>query len=293
MSFTTSVCYISPTVQPELRIVLIGRVEAGKTAVMNTILRCSDENEKDASQTRIACSSGTETSQKEEVRIAKQKIVIVDTPGLCHADKSDEEVIVEIKKGVSLADPGPHVFLFVLDLEVFTQECQDMVEMIWKTFGENAGVYTMALFTHGNELNERGQTIEAFTHQSTELKDFLSKCQGGSYAIDNNDQNPSHATELLQRINDMVNNNEGKHYIYTEEMKEAGERESRIRGKIARSVNGAALAGAGVGGVTTYFAGSTIGVPVGVAAGAAVGGVMGGVGIVAWQYIKPEKCVIQ
>ena len=63
-------------------------------------------------------------------------MVVIDTPGLCGAEKEDEEVAKEIRECVSLADPGPHVFLFVLScLDRFTEEEQGMVEIIKKTFG--------------------------------------------------------------------------------------------------------------------------------------------------------------
>ncbi|XP_029015651.1 uncharacterized protein LOC114860916 [Betta splendens] len=197
----------------------------------------------------------------------------------------------EIRKALPLAHPGPHVFLIVLDLQRFTQECQEMVEKIWKSFGEDAAQFAVALFTHEDELKKRGKPIKKFIGESTELNNFVSKCKGGFYTVDNNNQDPAEATNLLQFINNVVNKNGGK--AYTQEMLEKAMRNSGIRKKIALSVSGTAMAGAGVGGIATYFSGSTIGVPIGAAAGGAVGGVMGGVGIVAAQHIKANNCVIQ
>ncbi|XP_055366823.1 GTPase IMAP family member 9-like [Betta splendens] len=270
-----------PSVPTDLGIVLIGKVGAGKTAVMNSILRCSQKNEETTSNTKMC----------QNVCINGQNVVIVDTPGLCDAEKTDDEVIDEIRKALPLAHPGPHVFLIVLDLQRFTQECQEMVETIWKSFGEDAAQFAVALFTHGDELKKRGKPIKKFIGESTELNNFVSKCKGGFYAVDNNNQDPAEVTKLLQFINNVVNKNGGK--AYTQEMQQMAIRNSGIRRKIALSVSGSAMAGAGVGGVATYFSGSTIGVPIGAAAGGAVGGVMGAVGIVAAQHIKANNCVIQ
>lgn len=191
---------------------LIGRVGAGKTAAMNTILKCSEENEKSASKFQIGVFSDTENCQKEKGHIGRQNVVIVDTPGLCHADKTDEAVMDEIKNGVSLAAPGPHAFLVVLDLERFTNEEKAMVEMIWNTFGKNAAQYAMVLFTHGNDLTKSGISIEKFITLSRYLHDFVSKCNGGYHVIDNKNQDPSQVAELLQHINSLVDKNEGKYY---------------------------------------------------------------------------------
>lgn len=268
---------------------LVGKVGAGKTSVMNTLLMSSEENEKPASEWPY----GTEECQREEVKIGEQTVVIVDTPGLCNAEKTNDTVMTEIKRCMTLTAPGPHVFLFVLScLEKFTKEDQDMVNFFIKSFfGENGGekvkCYTMALFTNGDELKEIGQTIKDFVESSSDLKSFVDKCNDEYHVIDNTDQSPSQGTELVQLINRMVQRNEGKYY--REEMLMEAEKEGRSAGvvkRIALSINGCALAGGGLGGAVSHFAGSSFGVLVGIAAGAAAGGVLGCVGIVAVEHIK-------
>ncbi|XP_036944591.1 GTPase IMAP family member 8-like [Acanthopagrus latus] len=269
----------------QLRIVLIGKVGAGKTSVVNTFLRSSEENEKP-----VSC--GTEPHQ---VQIAGRSVVLVDTPGLCSTEQTDEEVMKEIERRVSLAVPGPHVFLFVLNcLDRFTEEEQDMVKMIKTTFGEHVTDYTVVLFTCGDELKRDGKLIEDFIKDSRALRGFVGECKGGHHVFDNRNQDPSQVTELLQKISVMVQTNGGK--CYTAEILREAEKEGKtlgVRKRIALSVNGSALVGAALGGVVSHFVGSSVGVPAGVAAGGAVGGVLGGVGIVTAEHIRAKTCNIQ
>lgn len=253
---------------------LLGKVGAGKTSVMNSLLRSSKENEKPV--------SGTEKCQREEIKIEQQNVVIVDTPGLCSAEKDGEEVVKEIKRCRSLVTPGPHVFLFVLTLDRFTKEEKKMVEIIKQTFGEDVISYTMVLFTHGKELKENGITIEEFIKDSDDLQNFVAECKDRYHVIDNTDQNLSQVNELVQKINTMVLENGGKYY-----------KSPALVKKISLSVGGFAVAGAGLAATVSHFAGSSVGIAGGVGAGAAVGGVIGAVGIVVAEHIKAERCVIQ
>ncbi|XP_076608308.1 GTPase IMAP family member 8-like [Chaetodon auriga] len=270
----------------ELRIVLVGKVGAGKTSVMNTLLTSSGDNEKPAPERPRR----TEQCQKEEATIGGQKVVIVDTPGLCHAEKTDEEVMKEIKTCKSLAFPGPHVFLFVLSCkEKFTKEEQDMVEFfIQNIFGvnsENVAHHTMVLFTSGDKLKDNGQTIQEFIGENSDLKSFIYKCKDDLHVIDNTDRSSSQVKELLEKINSKVKNNRGNYYrTESLEIVEKDASSSGIVKKIALSINGCALVGAGVGGGVSQVVG--IGIVGGIAAGAAVGGVVGCVGIVVAEHIK-------
>ena len=251
---------------------------------MNTFLRSCEENENPDS-------SGTEPCQ---VQIAGRTVVLVDTPGLCSAEQTGE-VMEEIKRCVSLAAPGPHVFLFVLScLDRFTEEEQDVVKMIKATFGEHVKDYTMVLFTCGDELKKKGKAIEDFINDSRALRGFVNECDGRYHVVDNRDQDPSQVTELLQKISVMVQTNGGK--CYSAEISHEAEKEGKtlgVRKRIALSVNGSALVGAALGGVVSHFVGSSVGVPAGAAAGGAVGGVLGGVGIVTAEHIRAKTCMTQ
>ncbi|XP_068193273.1 GTPase IMAP family member 9-like isoform X2 [Antennarius striatus] len=233
----------------------------------------------------------TETSQRQTVVIGGRDVVVVDTPGLCNAEKSDEEVMEEIKKGVSLLVPGPHVFLFVLScLDRFTKEDQDTVETLKKSFGEHLTRYTTVLFTCEDQLKKRGKPIEDF--MKGDLQSFVDQCQGGFHLMDNQDPQTDQVHELLRRIDGMVQKNGGRSYADDPTQPREG-RSAAVRRRVALTVNGSALVGAGLGGLVSHGVGSTVGIPAGVAVGAAVGGVLGCVGVVTAERIRAKRCVTQ
>uniref|UniRef100_A0A7N9B144 GTPase IMAP family member 9-like n=1 Tax=Mastacembelus armatus TaxID=205130 RepID=A0A7N9B144_9TELE len=237
----------SSTQLSQLRIVLIGRVGAGKTGLMKTILRSSKDYKEPDSESHLCVCSNTEKCHKEKVEIDNQEVVVVDTSGLCHYEKTDEEVMEEVKRCVSLASPGPHAFLIVLDELKFTVELQNMVEFVWKTFGKNAAKYALVVFTHKHELERGNKTVADFIKANSQLQQFVFKCGGQYFGFENTDLDPAQVTDLLKKIQGMVNKNNGKYYIRNE-----------TRENIKLVICSCGLLGAAGGFVASYFVGNVI-----------------------------------
>ncbi|KAL7383561.1 hypothetical protein ABVT39_013494 [Epinephelus coioides] len=188
----------------ELRLVLIGKTGAGKSSAGNTILS------RQAFESDLSATSVTTDCMKERGEVGGKMVAVVDTPGLFDTELTNEEVLPRLKMCIGMSSPGPHAFLVVVQLGRFTEEEKETVRMIQEHFGEDAAKYTMVLFTCGDKLKK--QTIEEFVSKSIDLQDIIQKCYGRYHVFNNEVENPSQVTELLEKIDKMVSDNNGSHY---------------------------------------------------------------------------------
>ncbi|XP_051718583.1 LOW QUALITY PROTEIN: GTPase IMAP family member 8 [Ctenopharyngodon idella] len=207
----------------ELRIVLFGPKNAEKSSAGNTIL---GKKEFDLKKT-LHC-------MKIHSEIASTKITVVDTPGWwgnLPFEENPELYKQEIVLSVTKCPPGPHVLLLVLNVDIpFKQNEKDILCDNIRCFGDEVWRHTIVLFTSTDHPG--GITTQVFENES--LQWLIEKC-GNRYHVLNtkNWGDGSQVTELLKKLQEMVDENRGGYYEINREILQDVEEKRREQEKRA------------------------------------------------------------
>ncbi|KAJ8332168.1 hypothetical protein SKAU_G00428480 [Synaphobranchus kaupii] len=182
----------------DLRLVLLGGRNSGKSSAGNAILR---RNAFAIGKANCKCTT-------KQAKVAGMKVTVVDTPGWNYATTPIlQEIKREMERSVSLCSPGPHAFLLAIpvDSDIIQTRLHEHMRLI----GEMVWRYTLVLFTCGDRLAD--STIEQYiVSKSRALQRLLGKCENRYHVLNNlNMRDENQVTELLKKVESMRLNNIG------------------------------------------------------------------------------------
>lgn len=186
---------------PELRLVLLGRKGAGKSAAGNTILGTAGRFQ-----------SGKPTEEcvvDSHANVVGRKVTVVDTPGwewYYPLNSTPNWVRRETLRSVLLCPPGPHALLLVVrSCTSVTEEYVSEMEEHLEPLGRDVWEHTVLLFTRGDELGLVSMEQRIRTGGKG-IQILLQKCQNRYHVFDNRSKGDAGAQveELLRKLEVMV-----------------------------------------------------------------------------------------
>ncbi|KAK9522007.1 hypothetical protein VZT92_018504 [Zoarces viviparus] len=179
-----------PPNMSELRVVLLGNSWSERSSVGNFILR----------ETKFNTEEEPDQCQRVSGQLKEKKIVLINTPDLLHPNISAHKLSQHVADCASVSDPGPHVFLLVLQPEDFTEELKVKLCSVLNLFSDQSFDRSLILISTPREESS------ASMDKDQPLKDLIRMCRY-RYLNQKNLEPP----ELLTRLGQTTKENNGEH----------------------------------------------------------------------------------
>ncbi|XP_035999594.1 GTPase IMAP family member 4-like [Fundulus heteroclitus] len=185
----------------ELRVVLLGNSWSERRSVGNFILK----------KEGITTEKAPEQCEKHLTRFNKRTVTIINTPDLLQTNLSENKLSEYVETCITLSDPGPHVFLLVLQPENFTEEQKERLCVFLTRLSDQSFDHSMVLVSTPRERSEADGSSDLL------LKEMIVKCQYRHLSLKNLERR-----ELLTRLSQIVKENNG--YVSCDVFKDASQR---------------------------------------------------------------------
>ncbi|NXU23097.1 GIMA2 GTPase, partial [Thalassarche chlororhynchos] len=192
-----------------MRLLLVGRSRAGKSASGNTLLG------ERMFKSKLANKPVTVSCAQAQGSCDDTDITVIDTADIFDARAAISEVYKEITHCVELSSPGPHALLLVTKLGQFTEEDKEAVQRLQDIFGVDVLRHTIVLLTHAEDL--AGRSLHDYLRYcgNGDLQDLILQC-GSRYCGFNNRavgaERDQQVAKLMGMVYHVVWENGGKWY---------------------------------------------------------------------------------
>ncbi|XP_063050726.1 zinc finger CCCH domain-containing protein 13 [Engraulis encrasicolus] len=181
---------------PELRLILVGTIDCGKTLTADTLL-C---------QVQTSCSPGSWRScVLRQGRSHSRRLTLVEAPRwYWSGDRLESSVHEETRRALTLVGPGPHCILLLIPVNQFTEMERRAAQQIEEVFGVGTLRRTLVLLTCGDYL--LGRPVEEYLARENQgLREVVGLC-GGRYHVINNrrPEDREQVLQLLKKVESMV-----------------------------------------------------------------------------------------
>uniref|UniRef100_A0A671UDZ0 Centromere-associated protein E-like n=1 Tax=Sparus aurata TaxID=8175 RepID=A0A671UDZ0_SPAAU len=177
----------------ELRVVLLGNSWSQRSSVGNFILGTTVFNTEEEPDRCLTVRG----------RVKEKEIVLINTPDLLHPNMSEDRLTEHVGTCERLSDPGPHVFLLVLQPEDFTEEHKLKLCRVLNLFSHQSFDHSLVLISTPRE--ESPGLMERYMEHPP-LKDMIRMCRYRFLW-----QKDLEHLELLTRLGQIVKENNGDH----------------------------------------------------------------------------------